>query len=206
MISRRRFVQGAGLAGLGLLAGCARPPGQAPPANLHRIGFLSVTPSAVLAAEEERFVQQLREFGYTEGQNLVVEWRWADGQPERLPALAADLAQSKVDLIVAVQTEAIQAAKDATTAIPIVMMRSGAPVEQGFVASLARPGGNVTGMSMIAPELGAKRLDLLREVMPTPAPLGVLWNGGNSSKTIEYRNSEAAAQDRGVELCSLDVR
>src|SRR4051794_6541173 len=206
-VSRRQLVQGAGLAGLGLLTECGRLPVQTPaPPKIHRIGFLSLTSEGVVATDRERFVQHLHELGYTEGHNLVIESRSAEGEPERLAALASDLVQSNVALIVAIESEAIQAAKEATTTTPIVMMRSGAPVEQGFVASLARPGGNVTGMATIAPELGAKRLDLLGEMMPERALLGVLWNGSNSAKSIEYRNTETAAQTRGIALHSLDVQ
>ena len=122
----------------------------------------------------EAFRQGLRALGYMEGKDLILEYRFAAGQPERFAALAAELVRLKVDLLVTDATPAAQAAKDATSTIPIVMAVSAAPIEAGLVASLARPGGNVTGLSVMAPELGGKRLELLKEVLPNVSRVAVL--------------------------------
>src|SRR5438045_234558 len=148
-LSRRQFVVGASAAGFGLLAGCGRLPWQAQPPKIYRIGFL-----APGAANQPEAVPQyaalwagLRDLGYSEGENIVVEYRYADGHEEHLPTLAAELVQLEVDLIVAAGSVAARAAQDATRRIPIVFPTSNGPVEIGLVASLARPGGNVTVLS-----------------------------------------------------------
>ena len=143
-------------------------PGQAQqPTKVPRIGFLvAVSPSAS-AARAEAFRQGLRELGYVEGKNIVIESRYAEGKLNRLPALAAELVRLKVDIIVTAGGQATRAAKEATPTIPIIMTNDPDPVGSGFVASLARPGGNITGLSTVAPELSGKRLELLREVVPS---------------------------------------
>ena len=143
------------------------------PAKVHRIGILSPAAEASTPLFEA-FRQGLRELGYVEGQNIILEYRFAAGQPERFAALAAELVRLPVDLLVTDSTPATQAAKDATSTIPIVMAVSAAPIEAGLVASLARPGGNVTGLSVMAPELGGKRLELLKEVLPNVSRVAVL--------------------------------
>jgi len=140
-----------------------------------------------------------------EGKDLILEYRFAAGQPERFAALAAELVRLKVDLLVTDATPAAQAAKDATSTIPIVMAVSAAPIEAGLVASLARPGGNVTGLSVMAPELGGKRLELLKEVLPNVSRVAVLWSTGNLTYPAQWRALEAAAHVLGVQLHPLAV-
>ncbi len=193
------------LCGLCLLADCAGPatptaPSAAPP----RVGYLSATSSASRTAEA--FRAGLAELGYVEGQNLVVEWRFADDQLDRLPALAAELAAMPVAVIVVGSTPAIRAARAATDTIPIVMGVSADPVEQGFVASLARPGGNVTGLTSISLELSAKRLEVLRDAFPALQRVGVLWNPANPAKPLEWQDTVAAAPVLGVRVVSLEAR
>src|SRR5206468_12859518 len=139
-----------------LFALCSSAEAQQPNKVL-RIGFLNALSPSTIAARLEAFRQGLRELGYVEGKNIVVEYRWAEGKIERLPDLATELVRLKVDVIVTAGPPAARAAKEATVAIPIVMMQVGDPVGSGFVASLARPGGNITGLSSLAPELSGKR-------------------------------------------------
>jgi len=192
--------------GLALVAGCGRWPGQAP-ARPWRLGFLA--PAA--ANQPETMAQYaalwagLRELGYIEGENLVVEYRYAGGQDERLPTLAGELAQLKVDLIVAAGPGAAKAAKDATTTIPVVVPTSNAPVETGLVASLARPGGNVTGLSLMAPMLGSKRLDLLSQVLPGLAHVGVLVNPVEVAVDLDWAEVQRGAEALGVRLQRVDA-
>ena len=146
----------------------------------------------------DAFRQGLRELGYVEGQSIAIEYRSAEGKYERLADLAAELVRMKLDVIVAVATPAVHAAKQATKAIPIVMLSVGDPVATGFVASVARPGGNITGLANIAPELVGKQLQLLREVLPKLSVVGVLWNPANPSGAPQLREAEAAARALGV--------
>ena len=170
-----------------------------------RIGFLgySATSAPHLV---EAFRQGLRELGYVEGQNLLIEYRWSEGRAERLPDLAAELVRLKVDLIVSPGTPGPVAAKHATNTIPIVMTTAGDPVGSGLVASLARPGGNVTGLSLLVPELGGKRLQLLKEVVPGISRVAVLWNAANPYPVLVWRETEVSARTLGVQLQSLEVR
>src|SRR5262245_17310613 len=126
-----------------------------------RLGFLAVSPLSTLVQLTDSFRQGLRELGYTEGKNIFIEWRSADGNPDRVPLLAAELVQLKIDIMVTGGSRATQSAKAATATIPIVMAEDPDPVANGFVASLARPGGNITGLSILSPELTGKRLELL---------------------------------------------
>jgi putative ABC transport system substrate-binding protein len=175
-----------------------------PPTKVHRIGIL--TPASEASTPLwEAFRQGLRELGYVEGQNILLEYRFAAGQPERFAALAAELVRLPVDLLVTDSTPATQAAKQATSTIPIVMTASGAPVEAGVVASLAHPGGNVTGLSVMAPGLGGKRLELLKEAVPNISRVAVLWSSGNLTSPPQWRELEAAAHDLGVQLQPLEV-
>src|SRR5712691_1950569 len=135
-----------------------------PLVKMPRIGYLTLR---ALAAEDEAFKHGLRDLGWIEGQNIAIEYRSAAGQVERLPALAAELVRLQVDCLVTRSTAVVQAAKDATSSIPIVMVLAADPIETGLVASLARPGGNITGMSSSSPELAGKRLEQLRDVLPT---------------------------------------
>ena len=166
------------------------------PGKLPVIGFLgSASPSHILAA----FHQGLGETGYVEGQNLAFEYRWAEGRYDRLPALAADLVLRKVDLIAADGIPAALAAKTATSTIPIVFS-VGDPVDLGLVASLARPGGNLTGVSTMAPELSPKRLELLSELVPQVGVIALLVNPNNSNTERTTRDMQEAARARGVQL------
>jgi putative ABC transport system substrate-binding protein len=150
--------------------------------------------------------QGLHELGYVEGQSIAIEYRWAEGKYERLPELAAELVRLKVDVIVAVATPAVQAAKQATKAIPIVMLSVGDPVATGFVVSVARPGGNITGLANIASELVGKQLQLLREVVPTFSLVAVLWNPANPSNASQLREAKAAARALGVRVQPLEAQ
>jgi putative ABC transport system substrate-binding protein len=173
--SRRRFVQGVGAVGLALAAGCGRWPGQASqPRRVYRFGRLIEGRLVVGSAIWEELTQGLHELGYVEGESFVWEIDFAEGQYERLPDLAASLIHRPVDLIVALGPYAISAARDATSTIPIVMPISGDPVALGHVASLARPGGNVTGLSSLSPQMSAKRLQLLGEALPGTRRVAVL--------------------------------
>ena len=144
------------------------------PTKIPRIGFLAGASPSAYSARIEAFRQGLRELGYVEGKNIVIEWRYAEGKLDRLPALAAELVRLKVDVIVTAGPTATRAAKEATVTIPIVMAQDTDPVGNGFVASLARPGGNITGLSTLAPELSGKRLELLKEIVPKLSRVAVL--------------------------------
>jgi len=174
-------------------------------AKVRQIGFLGATsaPSAshVVAALKEG----LRERGWVEGQNIAIEYRWAHERYERLSELAAELVRLKVDVIVAPTAPAVRAAKDITTTIPIVMVTVGDPVGSEFVTSLARPGGNITGMSVFAPELSGKNLQLLRELLPAVTRVAVLWNPTNPVGALELKEIEAAARSLGLQVQLLEA-
>jgi putative tryptophan/tyrosine transport system substrate-binding protein len=148
----------------------------------------------------------LRELGYEEGRDIVIEYRWADGRYERFPALIAELIALKVDAIVTAGTPASLAVKNATTTIPLVMVAVGDPVATGLVASLARPGGNITGLTSISSEMEGKRLELLREVVPKVSHIAVLWNAASPIQVIEEGEVRAAARVLGIRMLSLGVR
>ena len=167
MISRRAFL--GGLAG-GLLAAPLTAEGQQP-GRVARIGYLAFDRAAGDPRQREAFLQGLRDLGYVEGRNLVIEWRDAEGKPERLPALAAELVALKVDVIVAPNTPQALAAKQATRTLPIVFSFVADPVASGLVTSLARPGGNVTGLSLLSPELVGKCLEQLKQAVPSVGSL-----------------------------------
>jgi len=176
------------------------------PAKISRIGFLSPSAENQRRAEREAFWQGMRELGYIDGRNIVVEYRYAGGQFDKLPELAAGLVRLGVDVIVAHTTPGALAAKRATTTIPIVMTNAGDPVGSSLVASLARPGGNVTGMSMLNIELGGKRVELLREVVPKLSRVFVLWNPGNHGNALIIRNTETIAGALAIQIRSIEVR
>ncbi len=148
----------------------------AAPAKIFRIGYLAPASLSALVVRTEAFRQGLRELGYVEGKNIVIEWRYAEGKLDRLPELAAELVRLKVDVIVTAGPTATRAAKEATSTIPIVMAQDTDPVGNGFVASLARPGGNITGLSSLAPEISGKQLELLKEIVPKLSRVAVLWD------------------------------
>jgi putative ABC transport system substrate-binding protein len=158
------------------------------------------------ASRLEGFRQGLRDFGYVEGTNIIVEYRWAEGRYERLPELAAELVRSNVDLIVTHATPGSLAAKRATTTIPIVMASIGDPVASGVVASVARPGGNITGQSFFNAELRAKRIELLKEVMPRLGEVAVLLNADNPAIAAEFQAMETTAHSLNVRLEPFRLR
>jgi putative ABC transport system substrate-binding protein len=172
------------------------------PTKIPRIGYLGGNSPNT---RSESFRQGLRELGYVEGKNIVIEWRHHEGKLDRLPTLAAELVRLKVDIIITVGAPAARAAKEATTTIPIVMMQVGDPVGSGFVASLARPGGNITGLSSLAPELSGKRLELLKEVVPRLSRVAVFGTSTNPDTAQSVREVELAANALKVKLQYLDV-
>jgi ABC-type uncharacterized transport system substrate-binding protein len=174
--------------------------------KVYKIGVLEPFSASENAANLDAFRQGLRELGYVEGQNLVIEYRSADGRNERFAELAATLVRAKVDVIVTRGTPAVLAAKVATATIPIIMAASGDPLGTGVVASLARPGGNVTGFSAFVRELQAKRVELLKEMIPRVARIGVLLNSSSQLAPGVWKEIEAAAQSQGVQAERLDVR
>ena len=174
------------------------------PAKVPRIGFLraEVPPESYI----EAFRQGLREHGYVEGQNILIEYRWAEGNEERLRSLVGELIRLKVDLIVTSAPAATRAAKEATTTIPIVMVHVADPVAFGLVASLARPGGNVTGFALLFPELSGKRLEVLKDALPKLSRVAVLWNAANPFKVYDLKEVQAVASTLRVTLQTLPVR
>jgi putative tryptophan/tyrosine transport system substrate-binding protein len=174
--------------------------------RVYRIGVLETAPAASNVANFDALRKGLRELGYFEGQNLVLDYRSADGRPERFPQLAAELLRLNVDLIVTRGTPAVMAAKNATETIPVVMAASGEPVVAGVVAGLARPGGNVTGLSALTSELVAKRLELMRETVPGIRRIAFLQNMENSVAPSQWEEFKTAAPSLGFEAQLLDVR
>ena len=175
-------------------------------AKTHRIGLLIGSSERFVAPYIEIFRQALRALGYLEGGNIVIEYRYADGKYDRLPGLAADLVRLKVDIVVTEGTPPTQAAIQATTTIPIVMTVTGDPVASGLVANLARPGGNVTGASFLIPELAAKRLQLLGELIPTLSRVTVVWNPSNAVHGPTVQAVEAAAKSLGIGLEHVKIQ
>ena len=174
------------------------------PKRVPRIGFLTVSPST-FPGRIEAFRQGLRELGYVEGKNIVIEWRYSEGKPDRLPALAAELVRLKVEIIVTGGPAATGFLKEATTTIPIVMGFDTDPVGNGLVASLARPGGNITGLSVLSPELGGKRLELLKEIVPKLSRVVVLGSSTLPGNAETLRETELAAAALSVKLQYFDV-
>ena len=179
---------------------------QQPAAKVPRIGFLGNSTADLEANLVGPFRDGLRALGYEEGRNIVIEYRWAEGEYERFPALIAELVASNVDVIVTAGTPASLAVKKATTTIPLVMVAVGDPVATGLVASLARPGGNITGLTSISVEMEGKRLELLREVVPKVSHIAVLWNAASPIQVIEEGEVRAAARVLGIKMLSLGVR
>jgi len=175
------------------------------PKKVPRIGYFQAPPPSAVAARTEAFRQGLRELGYVEGKNIVIEWRFAEGKSERVPALAAELVHLKVDVIVSGGSVLTRAAKEATVTIPIVMAQDIDPVGNGFVASLARPGGNITGLSTLAPEISGKRLELLKEIVPKFSRVAVLGTSTQPGNAQQLRETELAAGAFGVKLQYIDV-
>jgi putative ABC transport system substrate-binding protein len=176
------------------------------PKKIPRLGFLGVTSLSGESARIEAFRQGLRDLGYVEGKNIVIEYRWAEGNFDRLPVLAADLAGLKVDVIVTGGATSTRAAKELATQIPVVMAQVHDPVGTGFVASLARPGGNITGLSTLAPEISGKRVELLVEIFPRLSRVAVLGTSTNNPGNAQsLKETEVAAAAVGVQVQYLDV-
>lgn len=177
------------------------------PTKISRVGFLTGAPLSSQSARNEAFRQGLRELGYVEGKNIVIEWRSYEGKMDRLPVLAAELVRLKVDVIVAGGSSDIRAAKEATSTIPIVMLAgAGDAVASGFVASLARPGGNITGLSTLRPELSGKRLEILKESIPKLARVAFIASSNNDDFSQELKEIEMAAEAFGLTLQHLDIK
>ena len=195
-MDRRAFI--STLTG-GLLAAPLAAEGQQV-GRVWRIGFLGAATPSVWASRVEGLRGGLRDLGYVEGKNIVIEFRWANGMYDRLPDLAAELTRLKIDVLVTAGTPGVLSAKRATTTIPIVMAASGDAVATGLVASLARPGGNITGSTSFSQQLHAKRLELLKEAMPNLGLVGVLFNPRNPAFTTDLQEMEPAARSMKVRL------
>jgi putative tryptophan/tyrosine transport system substrate-binding protein len=198
---RREFITLLGGAAAWPLAARAQQAGKVP-----RIGFLGAASPSTFASRLEGIRLGLRDFGYVEGTNITIEYRWAEGRYERLPELAAELVRSNVDLIITHTTPGSLAAKRATTTIPIVMALIGDPVVAGIVASLARPGGNITGQSFFGAEIRAKRIELLKEVMPRLTQVAVILNADNPGAETEFQAMEATAKLLNITLQPFRLR
>ena len=202
MTTRRRMMLGLSAIALTVpFAICAQPKGK-----VWRIGFLGAFDPARSAPNVKGFQQGLRDFGYIEGKNVAVEYRWAEGRYERLSELADELVRAKVDLIVTAGTPGTQAAKQATSTIPIVMAIVGDATATGIVSNIARPGGNITGSNFFNPELAAKRIELAKESMPSLSHVAVLLNPGNPAFARELKLMHETAEVVKVELQPFPVR
>jgi putative ABC transport system substrate-binding protein len=175
-------------------------------AEVPRLGLLIPGSSSAFAPRIEAFRQGLRDLGYVEGRNITIAYRFTEGQDDRLPELVAELIHLKVDIMVTDGEAAIRAAKHATTTIPIVMAVSGHPVGTGLVASLARPGGNITGLSFMQPEVSGKRLEFLQEAVPKLSHIAVLWNPAAPVGPLAFKETQTAAHALGLQLQSLEMR
>jgi putative ABC transport system substrate-binding protein len=198
---RRSFITLLGGAAAWPLAARAQQVGKLP-----TIGFLGSATPLVESQRVAAFVQRLRELGWIENRNVAIEYRWGEGRDERFAEIAAEFVQLKVDLIIAPTTPAATAAKQATSTIPIVFVGAGDPVGTGLVASLGRPGGNVTGLSLQTPETSAKRLELLREVVPNLRRLAIMGNVGNPAMVLDMREVQATARALGLEATTFEIR
>ena len=175
------------------------------PTKVYRIGYLSAVSPSTVSSRIESFKQGLRELGYVEGKNIVIEWRYAEGKMHRLSELAAELVRLRVDIIVSGGPTVTRPAKEATSMIPIVMALDDDPVGSGFVASLARPGGNITGLSTLAPEISGKQLELLKEIVPKLTRVAVIGNSTRAGTAQMLKETELAAEALKVQLQYLDV-
>jgi putative ABC transport system substrate-binding protein len=200
-MKRRQFITllGGAAAGWPLAAGAQQP------AKMPTIGFLGTTTPSAWSQWVAAFVQQLRELGWIEGRTVAIEYRWAEGRDERFAEIATEFVRLKVDVIVTSGT-ALLAAKQATSVIPIVFAVANDPVGSGFVASLARPGGNITGLSLQSTDLAGKRLELLREVVPDLRRLAIMAHVGNPGAVLEMAEVQATARALGLEVATLEIR
>jgi len=202
VIDRRTFLAGTGAVLLATpLAAEAQPRGK-----VYRIGVLEVVSVTSNTINLAAFREGLKELGYADGQNFVIEYRSADGRPERFPDLVEELVRLKVDVILTRGTPAALAAKRATTTIPIVMASSGDPLATGLVASLAHPGGNVTGLSALATEIEGKQLELVRGIVPKITRIGFLFNMSNPVRQAEWKEAEPLARSAGLQPQLIDLR
>jgi putative ABC transport system substrate-binding protein len=202
LVARRWFVTRVPLALAAMpLAAAAQPAGKLP-----RIGFIGNSTAALEANLVGPFREGLRDLGYVEGHNVLIDYRWAEGEYERFPALIAELLALKVDVLVAAGTPAAQAVKSATTSTPLVMVAVGDPIHTGLVASLARPGGNLTGLVSIAPDLEGKRLELLKETVPKLSHVSFLMNPANAFHAVSEKQARAAAAALGLKVQFVPVR
>ena len=176
------------------------------PAKISRIGFLLAVPPSTVSARVEAFRQGLRALGYVEGKNIVIEWRSSEGKADRLPALAAELVRLKVDVIVSGGAPPTRAAKQATATIPVVMGYDDDPIGSGFVESLARPGGNITGLATLAPEISGKQIELLKEVIPKLTRVAVLGDASQSGHPQVLREINLAADALRVQIQFVEIR
>ena len=211
MITRRSIVIALGAGAFAPLTSLAPRAGfaQQQPAKIARIGFLGPTTAGSIASRLEGFRAGLRDLGYVAGRNISIHYRWAEGDYGRLPGLAAELVQLKVDVIVVAGTPGIRAAKQATTTIPIVIASTGDAVANGLVASLARPGGNITGSSWFGPEIGAKRMELIKEAVPRVTQAAYFYNLDNFGGTgygPTFHAMQIAAKALKIELQPFGVR
>ena len=186
---------------LGSLAAQAQQTG-----NVYRIGFLGNSTAALEANLVGPFREGLRDLEYVEGRNVLIEYRWAEGKYDRFPALIGELLALKVAVIVTAGTPATLAVKKATTSVPLVMLAVGDPVGTGIVPSLSHPGGNITGLTAISTEMDAKRLELLREVVPSVSYIALLWNAGSPLQVLAEKQVQAAAQVLRMRVLSLGVK
>ena len=170
-----------------------------------RIGYLTAASASAMVPRANAFRQGLRELGYMEGKNILIEYQYADGKLDRLPALAAELVRLNVDIIVSGGPAATRPARKATSTIPIIMAQDGDPVGNGFVASLAQPGGNITGLSTVAPEMSGKRLELLKEIMPKLSRVAVFGNSSDPGNARVLKETELAAAAFGLKVQYIEV-
>ena len=208
MIVKSSFVSTSAvcLALCAMLYGVCSPAGAQQPKKVARIGFLSPFSASETEPWHRAFLEGLHDLGWIEGKNIRIQYRYAEGRSDRLPDLAADLVGLKVDVIVAsVNTDAL-VAKKATTIIPIVMASAGEPVATGLVKSLAQPGGNVTGLSQMAPEMAGKRLELIQEIVPRLSRVAVLWNPRGKTSTLNWKEIQQPARQLGIQLLSMEAR
>ena len=200
-MSRRVFICLLPAALLPAVSFGAQQPGKVP-----RVGFLGNSTAALEANLIGPFREGLRDLGYVEGKNILIEYRWAEGKYERFPELIGELVNLQVEIIVTAGTPASLAVKKATTSIPLVMIAVGDPVGTGLIASLAHPGGNITGLTSIAVDLEGKRLELLREVVPKLSHIAVLWNPVSPFQVVSEKELQAAAQVMRIKVLSLGVQ
>jgi putative ABC transport system substrate-binding protein len=200
-VNRRSFISLLGGAAAWPITARAQQSSKSP-----TIGFLGQATPSAQSLWTAAFLQRLRELGWTEGRTVALDFRWAEGRAERFAEIAAEFARRKVDVIVTAGTEPVLAAKRATTTIPIVFAAAGNPVGTGLVASLARPGGNVTGLSNQATDLASKRLEILRDALPDLRRLGVLANAESRIGVFELNEARAAANALAIETVALEIR